>query len=71
VYYILNGEHVLLNPANIAVGSEDRLLVYYGTGTFEEVLVEQYSKVSNSAIEYNGKEDPASCSQNANASLIE
>jgi hypothetical protein len=71
VYYILNGEQILLHPANMPVTSEDRLLVYYGTGTFEEVLLNHFSKVPNSAIIYNGKEDPASCSANANASLIE
>jgi hypothetical protein len=60
-----------LSPANTIVESEDRLLIYYGTGTFEEVLLNFYPQVSRSAIEFNGKEDPASCSSNAQKSLID
>jgi hypothetical protein len=71
IYYILNGERLILSPANTPVASEDRLLVYYGTGTFEEVLVNIYPQVAGNAKEYNEKQDPASCSQNANTSLLD
>ena len=63
VYFILNGE-VVTNPHNTPVWSEDKLLVWYGTGTSEEVLERYYPLVSWSAREYNNKEDPASCSAN-------
>lgn len=71
VLYILNGEELLISPTNTPIASEDRLLVYYGTGTFEEILIEHYPLVSRNAIEYNNKQDPASCSQNANAPLLD
>lgn len=70
IYYILNGEELILSPINTIVWSEDRLFVYYGTGTFEEVLLNYFPLVSRNATEYNGKEDPASCSSNAQNGLF-
>jgi hypothetical protein len=70
IYYILNGDELILSPANTIVESEDRLLVYYGSGTFEQVLLEYFPLVSRNAIEYNGKQDPASCSSNAKSALF-
>jgi hypothetical protein len=32
LYYLVNGK-IVDNPANMAVESEDRLLVWYGTGS--------------------------------------
>lgn len=64
LYYILNGK-LVMNPANITVSSTDRLLVWYGTGTEEEILSKSNTLVDNDAIEYNQKDDPASCSTNS------
>ncbi len=69
IYYILNGEPVT-NPHNITVKSEDRLLVWYGSGTYEAVLERYFPLVSWSAKEYNDKEDPASCSANDTKNLL-
>ncbi len=63
LYSIINGS-IVMNPANIAVASTDRLLVWYGTGTEQEVLAKWDTLVSKDAIEYNQKSDPASCSTN-------
>jgi hypothetical protein len=63
LYSILNGA-IVMNPANISVESTDRLLVWYGTGTAEEVLAKWDTLVDKDAIEYNQKADPASCSTN-------
>ncbi len=63
LYYLVNGK-VVDNPANMAVESEDRLLVWYGTGTLEEIQVKSDTLVSKNAHEYNQKADPASCSTN-------
>lgn len=52
------------NPWNTPVASEDKLLIWYGTGTSEYALERYYPLVSGSAKEYNNKEDPASCSAN-------
>lgn len=53
-----------MNPANIPVSSTDRLLVWYGTGTQEEILSKWDTLVDQDAHEYNEKADPASCSAN-------
>ena len=63
LHYIINGA-VVMNPANTPVGSADRLLVWYGTGTQAEILAKWDTLVSKDAIEYNQKADPASCSAN-------
>lgn len=63
ISYFINGEPVR-NPQNIVVGSEDRLLVYYGTGSREEVRKDYLEKVPKTAHEYNQKADPASCGSN-------
>ncbi len=63
LYYILNGE-VINNPHNRPVESEDRLLIWYGTGSEKDVLASVYPKVSSEAHLYNTKADPASCSAN-------
>jgi hypothetical protein len=63
LYYIINGS-IVMNPANTPVGSADRLLVWYGTGSQQEVLAKWDTLVSKDAIEYNQKADPASCSVN-------
>ena len=70
LYYIINGEQSLLSVANTPVKSEDQLLIYYGTGSFEEVMKNIYPQVSNNAHEYNEKQDPASCSANADTALL-
>lgn len=53
-----------INPWNTAVKSEDRLLVWYGTGTAEEVGKKVNELVPATAHEFNSKADPASCSTN-------
>lgn len=63
LYYFLNGE-IVDNPRNTPVMSEDRLLVWYGTGTFDEVKEGFDRLVPKNAHEYNQKADPASCSSN-------
>lgn len=63
LYYILDGKPVD-NPRNLIVESEDRLLVWYGTGTQAEVVEKFDTLVVKTAHEYNGKADPASCSSN-------
>lgn len=63
LYSIINGA-VVMNPANTLVASADRLVVWYGTGTEQEVLAKWNTLVDNDAIEYNQKADPASCSVN-------
>ena len=63
LYYFLNGKPVM-NPANIAVASTDRLLVWYGTGSAEEIEQKWESLTEHDAAEYNKKNDPASCSSN-------
>lgn len=63
LYYILDGE-LVDNPANIAVESENRLLIWYGTGTSSEVIGKFDTLVAKNAHEYNEKADPASCSSN-------
>ncbi len=63
IYYFVNGE-LMSNPSNRTVGSEDRLLVYYGTGTADEVQKMYMDTVPKTAHEYNQKADPASCGSN-------
>jgi hypothetical protein len=63
LYSILNGA-LVMNPANIPVASTDRLVIWYGTGTEQEVLAKWDTLVNRDAIEYNKKDDPASCSVN-------
>ena len=63
LYYILNGKKID-NPRNLSVESEDRLLIWYGTGTVDEVTEKFETLVSKNAHQYNGKADPASCSSN-------
>jgi hypothetical protein len=63
IYYFINDEQVL-NPINITVESEDRLLIYYGTWTADEVLSTYTKQVPQTAHEYNQKADPASCGSN-------
>jgi hypothetical protein len=63
LYFILNGEQVN-NPHNKIVASEDTLLIWYGTWTVDDVIQKYPSLVTRTAHEYNGKEDPASCSAN-------
>ena len=69
VYFILNGEEVT-NPHNTPVNSEDKLLVWYGSGTTEDIITRYYPLVSGSAKEYNNKEDPASCSANEKSEFL-
>lgn len=71
LYYIINGEQSLLSVANTSVKSEDQLLIYYGTGTLKDVLENIYPLVSKNAHEYNEKQDPASCSANADTALFD
>lgn len=68
LYYILNGK-LVMSPANITVWSTDRLIVWYGTGSEQEVLGKWNTLVDNDAIEYNKKDDPASCSTNTHGIL--
>jgi hypothetical protein len=63
LYSIINGK-IVMNPANMPVSSTDRLLVWYGTGTQEEILSKWDTLVDRDAHEYNEKADPASCSNN-------
>jgi hypothetical protein len=63
LYYYVNGVQIA-NPQNVVVGSTDQLLVWYGTGTEEDVQKRSNTLVANTADEYNHKADPASCSAN-------
>jgi hypothetical protein len=63
LYYYINSE-VVQNPQNIVLESTDRLLVWYGTGTQEDIQQQSKILVANTADEYNHKADPASCSTN-------
>lgn len=63
LHFFINGEYIE-NPANEVVESTDRLLVWYGTGSREEVQSRSASLVDNDADEYNHKADPASCGSN-------
>ncbi len=42
LYFILNGEAVT-NPHNMVVESEDKLLIWYGTGMSEDNVITRYS----------------------------
>lgn len=64
LYYILNGK-IIMSPVNIPVWSTDRLVVWYGSGSEQEILSKWDSLVDKDAIEYNKKDDPASCSANS------
>lgn len=68
LYYFINGKPID-NPRNIIVESEDRLLVWYGTGTQSEVAEKFDTLVAKNAHEYNQKADPASCSSNVYGGL--
>ncbi len=57
--YLLNGER-LKNPGDLVIGSEDRLLVSYGT-TDEAELTAQFNSIASTAAEQNVTQDPASC----------
>lgn len=70
LYYFVNGKQEL-NPNNRIVESEDQLLVWYGTGTAEEVAKNIVPKVAKTAAEYNKKDDPASCSVNEQRNVIQ
>jgi hypothetical protein len=61
--YFINGEPVT-NPQNMIVNSADQLLIWYGTGSIEEIQKQSKTLVANTADEYNHKADPASCSAN-------
>jgi hypothetical protein len=61
--YFINGEPVT-NPQNMIVESTDQFLVWYGTGSTEEVQKHSKSLVADTADEYNHKPDPASCGSN-------
>ena len=63
LYYILNGK-IIMSPVNIPVKSTDRLLVWYGSGSESEILNKWDMLVDKDAVEYNKKDDPASCSSN-------
>jgi hypothetical protein len=63
LYYFINGKAVE-NPNNELVKSTDRLLIWYGTGTEEEIQSKWESLVTADADEYNHKPDPASCGSN-------
>jgi hypothetical protein len=68
VYYILNGEFII-NPANLSVESEDRLLVWYGSGSQDLVKERYFPLVASNARAYNNELDPASCSANQQSAL--
>jgi hypothetical protein len=61
--YVINGKKVD-NAANMVVGSTDRLLIWYGTGTVTEIEAKAETLIDADAHEYNNKSDPASCSTN-------
>jgi hypothetical protein len=63
LYYYVNGVHIT-NPQNVVVGSTDQLLVWYGTGTQEDIQKRSNTLVASTADEYNHKADPASCGTN-------
>ena len=63
VYFFINGEQKD-NPQNLIVSSEDRLLIWYGTGSAEDIQKKSDTLVPKTAAEYNHKADPASCSAN-------
>lgn len=59
--FILNGTQVA-NPFNKLIGSEDRLLISFGSESLEEVMNAQFSVVASDAHEHNEHPDPGSCS---------
>lgn len=59
--FVLNG-NVVPSIRNQVIGSEDRLLVSYGSELAEEVVRTQLPRVASNAGEYNLKPDPAGCS---------
>lgn len=59
IHFILNGKSVI-DPINSFIKSEDRLLISYGPES-ETQLQQQFATVSNSAHQFNTKQDPASC----------
>ena len=59
------------SPDTAVVKSEDRLLVWYGTGTEADILKNIAPKVSHNADEYNHKDDPKSCSTNRATGIFE
>jgi hypothetical protein len=63
LFFFINGKKVD-NPTNEIVKSTDRLLVWYGTGTFSEIQPKWGTLVPDDADEYNHKADPASCGTN-------
>ncbi len=58
--FVLNGKEVT-SIANKMIDSEDRLLVNYGTSTPEELIKGKFNEVSQTAHEFNIKNDPATC----------
>jgi hypothetical protein len=66
--FVLNGAPVR-SIRNLQVGDQDRLLVSFGSESFDEVLSSQYAQVASNAGEYNTMPDPASCSGQAEATL--
>lgn len=59
--FVLNGSRVR-SIRNLAIGSEDRLLISFGEETLEDVIANQFPLVAQNAGEYNTLPDPASCS---------
>jgi hypothetical protein len=70
LYFFINGKPVF-NPFNTPIQSEDRLLIWYGTGTEESVKNTFFPKVADDAKIYNQKDDPASCGTNEHTEILE
>lgn len=70
LYFFINGKPVF-NPFNTPIQSEDRLLIWYGTGTEEDVKNTFFPKVANDAVIYNQKDDPASCGTNEHSEILD
>lgn len=59
--FILNGSETD-SIYNKLVNSKDRLLIDYSADSKEKVIGEKYSRIAQTAEEYNRKPDPATCS---------
>ncbi len=59
--FVLNGRGISA-AHNEVIRSEDRLLISFGTESLDEIIAGQFSRVSNTAGEFNLMQDPATCS---------
>ncbi len=59
--FVLNGQQVD-SVANRLMGTEDQLLISYGSESLDEILQSQFAQVEDNASYHNEHPDPGSCS---------